>query len=147
MKRKIVIISIILGIIASIAGAYYYFNPLKPRVTIAGHVIYTDYAITPEQQSTGLSYRESLPADSGMLFLFRSRENRTFWMHEMRIPLDIIWIDGNQIADISKNVPILTDGAWTVAMPKVPVDRVLEVNAGTVDRLGLKIGDSVRYNR
>jgi uncharacterized membrane protein (UPF0127 family) len=64
-------------------------------------------------------------------------------MKGMRIPLDIIWIDDTTIVDVSENVPVATDGAYPSYLPTKPVNKVLEVNAGVVRKLGISIDDIV----
>ena len=79
-----------------------------------------------------------------MLFIFADKQVRQFWMKDMHFPLDMIWIDGDTIVDISENVPPPGAGEEPVIVyPKAPVDKVLEVNAGEVEKYGLKSGQRV----
>ena len=127
---------------------YYFKNPLTPKLSIEGKIFTYDLAITPQEHERGLSGRDPLPENHGMLFVFEHKEQFAFWMKEMKFSLDMIWIDDNKIVDISKNVPIPTAGQrLPIYSPKQVVNRVFEVNAGTADRLGLKEGDSVTYLR
>ncbi len=113
------------------------------RVTIKNHHYLVETAATLEQQAKGLAQRDSLAAGHGMIFPFSKKRMLAFTMHGMRFPLDIIWIADGKIVDMSKN--ILPDTGLTASAyrPSVPVDLVLEVNAGTADTDGLQIGDSV----
>ncbi|HZT52195.1 MAG TPA: DUF192 domain-containing protein [Stellaceae bacterium] len=100
-----------------------------------------ELALTPEQQEQGLMYRKALAPDAGMLFVFPETQTATFWMKNTLIPLDMLFIaaDGH-IADIHERaVPL----AETLIASKVPVRAVLELNGGTVARLGIKDGDLV----
>jgi uncharacterized protein len=143
--KKIIIIPILLILVAVI---YAYINNFyKPKITINGYPIYLELAITPDQITQGLSYRKKLDQNTGMLFVFGNSDFRPFWMKEMKFPLDFIWLDGNKIVDLSKNIPILTDNAWTVVRPNYPVNRVLELNAGTIDKLHITTESSVLYNK
>jgi len=127
---------------------YYVKNPLTPKLSIEGNVFTYELAITPQEHEHGLSGRDPLPQNHGMLFVFDHKEQVSFWMKEMKFSLDMIWIDDNKIVDISKNVPAPIEGQrLPIYSPKKPVNRVFKVNAGTADKLGLKEGDTVTYLR
>jgi uncharacterized membrane protein (UPF0127 family) len=102
-----------------------------------------ELALTPAQQEQGLMFRRSMAADAGMLFVFPATAPQIFWMHNTLIPLDMLFIaaDG-RIADIHERAVPMSDA--TIAS-KVPVLAVLELNGGTVSRLGIKVGDLVRH--
>ncbi len=107
-----------------------------------------EVADTKEKRALGLGKRASLPTESGMLFIMEQRGKPTFWMKGMLIPLDFLWIDGNQVADILQNVqpPVAgqADSSLQLYSPITNVDRVLEVNAGYVAAHGIKVGDIIR---
>jgi uncharacterized membrane protein (UPF0127 family) len=141
---KPLIIAIVLAISAT--AVYYYINPLVPKLSINKHIITYELAITPAEIQQGLSGRDPLPENHGMLFVFNHKEQYTFWMKEMKFPLDMLWIEDNTVIDISKNVPIpVPDQTLPLFSPKRPANRVLELNAGTADKLGIKEGDVVTY--
>ena len=82
----------------------------------------------------------------GMLFPYDHKEQFEFWMKGMTFPLDFIWIDGKTVADITENVqPPSGDVRPTIVKPMVAVDKILEVNAGTVARIGINVGDTVEF--
>jgi uncharacterized membrane protein (UPF0127 family) len=64
-----------------------------PYVIIAGVRLSVEVADTPAERGRGLSGREMLPENSGMLFVFDTPGRYGFWMYGMKFPLDIIWID------------------------------------------------------
>jgi uncharacterized protein len=139
MKRTIVYLLILLGIFTV---WFYTKNPLTTRVEIKGHFFTVDIAATGAEKAKGLGERDNMPQNHGMLFPYDHKEQYGFWMKGMRFPIDIIWIEDHTIVDISKNVPIATSGALPSYYPKKPVNKILELNAGTVDRLGIEIGDT-----
>ena len=100
-----------------------------------------ELALSPQQQAQGLMYRRSLPADAGMLFVYRPARPVSMWMKNTLIPLDMLFIGADRrIAHIvERTVPLSTE---TISSIK-PVSSVLELNAGTVSRLGIKPGDAV----
>lgn len=114
---------------------------------IKDHEFRIEIADSAAEQAQGLSGRTLLDKDAGMLFLMSSRDQHVFWMKDMQFPLDIIWIDGDTIADISADVPVpLTETYIPRIQPKSPVDRVLEINAGEAKRRGINSGDKVEYS-
>lgn len=119
------------------------------KLTIGNKVtILVEIADTPEKTTLGLSYRDSLPENHGMLFVFPEAHTPTFWMYEMKFPLDMIWIgEDNTIVDITENVPHPSPGTSETDLPhyspKVPAKMVLEVNGGFVERHQIKLADRV----
>jgi uncharacterized membrane protein (UPF0127 family) len=107
------------------------------------HRFAIELALTPEEQAQGLMFRRSLAADAGMLFDFGETRDAAFWMKNTLIPLDMLFIDGDgHVADIHERaVPLSEDPIES----KVPVRAVLEVNGGTVGRLGIHVGDVVHH--
>lgn len=117
------------------------------RLSIDGAVFSAEVASTGLEQTRGLSFRPSLGAHDGMLFLFGSGSTQTFWMKDMNFPLDMIWISGNTVVGFTQNAPAPASGVqlWSLPIYSSPpnTDKVLEVNAGTVAKYNIKVGDSV----
>lgn len=100
-----------------------------------------ELALTPDQQEQGLMYRPHLAADAGMLFVMAQPQIMTFWMHNTLIPLDMLFIAaGGKIVDLHERAMPMSDATIVSHAPAIAV---LELNGGTVDRLGIKIGDVV----
>jgi hypothetical protein len=94
-------------------------------------------------RAQGLMFRRSMPADQGMLFDFARVEPVSMWMQNTYLPLDMLFIraDGT-IARIAAN----TEPLSTRTIPSgEPVLAVLELNAGTAAKLGIKPGDRVEH--
>jgi uncharacterized membrane protein (UPF0127 family) len=120
----------------------------EEQLSIDGATFNVEIASTMLEQARGLSFRPSLSAHAGMLFLFGgSGSVQSFWMKDMNFPLDMIWISGNTVAGFAQNVPAPASGApiWSLPVYTSPdsVDKVLEVNAGTVAKYNIKAGDAV----
>ena len=125
-------------------------GPLLPSVRVGDATFTVEVAATVAQRSQGLSGRPSLDQRTGMLFVFESEGQYSFWMREMRFPLDILWIDAQcTVADISFNVPTPEPGQTLPELPRFspsrPVQFVLEINAGAVDGAGIAVGDAVAF--
>ena len=140
LYRRLVYLIIIIFIIISI---YYYFHPFQTTVFIKNIPIYVDLAINDTERQKGLGEREHLDDGRGMLFVFPNPEKFQFWMKDMQFPLDFIWIKDNVVIDLTKNVPIYTDGVYTRLQPSEPVNKILEVNAGFIDKNQIQIGDPI----
>ncbi len=95
-----------------------------------------------EKLSKGLGERDGLCDKCGMLFEFSEKERHSFWMKEMRFNLDIIWIDGNEIVYIAKNI---SHNSSETINPEVKADKVLEIKGGLADRIGIKAGDVIEF--
>lgn len=102
-----------------------------------------ELALTPQQQARGLQGRRALAADSGMLFDFGPSSSVAMWMKDTYIPLDMLFIanDGRIIAVAANTTPLSLD----VIRPPGLVRAVLELNAGTAARLGLRVGQRVDH--
>lgn len=101
---------------------------------------------TTEERSKGLSNREKLDDNSGMIFVFSKGSKPTFWMKDTKIALDIIWINDNKIVGIEKNVQPEIDKKDSelkkYTSPSI-IDYVLEVNAGFSDKNNIKVDQSL----
>ncbi|MDD5547684.1 MAG: DUF192 domain-containing protein [Candidatus Pacebacteria bacterium] len=119
---------------------------VKKSVSINGHIIETEISKSFAQLSKGLSGRTSLDEGKGMLFIFNFPAKYGFWMKDMKFPLDMIWIKNGKITGIEKNVlPPPQTGGLKIYYPPGAIDRVLEVNAGESDKIGIKTGDQIEY--
>jgi uncharacterized membrane protein (UPF0127 family) len=119
-------------------------------VIIGGVPFSLELAVSPAEQSQGLSDRDSLPLRTGMLFPQRREQVPTFWMRRMRFPLDFVWISADcTVGDITEDVPPPASGTpdnnLPIYSPLVEVLYVLELNAGEVSENGLGIGDEVTF--
>ncbi|MEX2080783.1 MAG: DUF192 domain-containing protein [Dehalococcoidia bacterium] len=100
----------------------------------AGATVDVELVRTPEERRVGLMFRESLPEDRGMLFLFPGDHSTGFWMLDTPLPLDIAYIaaDGT-VLEVNEGVPFNT----TIIQPQGPYRYTLEVNQGWFERHGL----------
>lgn len=119
----------------------------KALVNIGSRTFHADVANDMFSRAKGLSGREALAVDEAMLFVFPLAWRYSFWMKGMKFNLDIVWIRNGLVADVSENVlaPAPGDSIFKIskARPSVAADSVLEVVAGTIQNLGIKIEDKV----
>ena len=113
-------------------------------VTGNGHFVFTvEVASTPAQHAWGLTGRTSLPPSAGMLFDLGEVRPVSMWMKGAVIPLDMLFIDAaGGIVNIEHNA---APGSEHKIPSLAPVRAMLEVNAGTAQRLGIAPGDRLLH--
>jgi uncharacterized membrane protein (UPF0127 family) len=123
---------------------------LKPTTTlqIANHRFQAVIATTPNEQAQGLAGVTEIGPDQAMYFPLDNQPNVTFWMKDMVIPIDIIWVAQGHIVGINANVPppapnTSTDHLVRYNSPVSALDGVIETAANRSRQLGLKAGDNV----
>lgn len=146
-RRLMVFLAIVLALLAVflyLAWRQRQFG--RAWVTLGDDIrVAVEVADTDETRRQGLSGRDALTADSGMLFLFARPDRFGFWMKEMKFSIDIIWIRGSEIVDLTTDVPPpAPGGALQTYFPRYPIDRVLEVPAGFCREHGLRTGMTVK---
>jgi uncharacterized protein len=148
--KQIFLPLVAVGIFIVLVGLYTK-NPgiIKTKtLTIGSKSISVEIAKTAETRAKGLSGRSTLSEDSGMLFVFDTQDvTPIFWMKEMLIPIDIIWINDDRVVKIDKNVSPPEANTPDAKLPTYsaggPIDYVLEVSSGLSDKNGIKIADPV----
>jgi hypothetical protein len=114
-------------------------------VTVHGTEIRVEVADTVSTRTQGLSGRETLPENMGMLFVFDVSGVYGFWMKDMLFPIDIIWIDKNKtVVHIRKGVSPDTYPSSFSSMKKALY--VLEIKAHLSDELNIREGDVIEIN-
>ena len=120
----------------------------KKEIIIGDKSLLVEVADTQEARSKGLSGRESLGENEGMLFVFEKEDSLPgFWMKDMNFSIDIIWINDSRVSQISKEVPAPTpdtpDRSLPIYTPGTAIDYVLEVSAGFSDKNNISEGSLV----
>ncbi len=102
-----------------------------------------EIAKTDQEVQTGLMYRESMKKNQGMLFVFPQIRERSFYMKNTRIPLDLIFLDNNKtIVSFQENAKPFNEASLP---SNAPAQFVLEVNAGFAEKWLLEVGDKMDY--
>jgi uncharacterized protein len=152
MKKFLFIFSLVLLFVFSL---FLYFSQIhtKPfligplgEVIMAGKVFLVHIADTDIARESGLSGWSQLSDDQGMFFVFEKTDDYGFWMKDMNFPIDIIWIDQNfKINHIENEVSPAT---FPKAFYGGPTSLyVLEVSAGEARKLGVLVGDFIKFNK
>ena len=118
-----------------------------PYIELKGKRFTVEVAESREKQALGLMFRESMPDDHGMVFIFPAEGMRSFWMKNTKIPLDIFYFDEDlRLVNVSENTPPCRSSRCPGYPSTGPAKYVLELNAGKAAELGVKPGDELKLH-
>jgi hypothetical protein len=138
IRRNLVLLTIAAVLFPSVSLA------LETKTITVGSVKLTvEVADDPFERSLGLMYRDYLPEDRGMLFVYPDEQYRAFWMKNTKIPLSIAFADAEGLIVGIMDMAV-DDGAVRYRSPG-PARYALEVNRGWFVRRGIKAGDIIRF--
>lgn len=144
MKIIILILCIIL-LVLIILKIDHLISP--QTVKIGNHTFSLYLATTSRDQEVGLARFSKIESNQGMLFLFDKPDYYSFWMKNMKFPIDIIFISQNRIVDIFQNVPTpKNNNNLPTYTTGEKADKVLEINAGLSNAYKIRISDNVLLN-
>jgi uncharacterized membrane protein (UPF0127 family) len=110
-------------------------------ISIKGYALTVELATIPAARACGMSHRNKLPQNHGMLFIFPDLRPISFWMKDTKIFLSIAFLDDSgQIFSIQDMTPMQTDSAYDSSRP---ARYALEVNQGWFSTHGISVGDVV----
>lgn len=120
---------------------FYGCNENGHFIEINGVKLYIEIALTDQEKMTGLMFRQSLPENHGMLFIFDKEQVLNFWMKNTSIPLSIAYIRENGlIIGIYDMKPYDETPISSI----YPCKYALEVNKGWFSKNNIKSGDSIK---
>ena len=142
-KIKLIFVLVIMFLITLL-----FFIPLTDNNDKAcfedGFCVNVEIRDTPEERTLGLMFRESLDEKAGMLFIFEQPGEYSFWMKNMKISIDMIFLNENkEIVTIHENVPPCITEECELYRPAAPVIYVIETKAGFSDIHNLEVGQKV----
>lgn len=118
--------------------------PVTATAEAQGKTFGLEVAKTSAQQSLGLMFRSELPDDRGMLFPFSSPRRASFWMKDVPVPLDMVFLRRGVVVAIAQAPPCRTEPCPTYGPDNNQlVDQVLELRGGRTAEIGLQSGDAV----
>jgi uncharacterized membrane protein (UPF0127 family) len=115
--------------------------PRTVTMKIGNGTFQLEVAANDHDQQQGLMYRESMPLDHGMIFVFAEEKERVFWMKNTLIPLDIVYVNAaERVVSIKHGVPLQEE-------PTIPSDEpmkwAIELNDGVAAATGLRVGNKL----
>ncbi len=136
-------------IVIALAGAAWAYadsvRPLAVKPLKVGKAVFSvEVADTFMSRGKGLSGHAPLAARQGMLFVFPVPDGGAFWMQGMLFPLDFVWIRKGMVMGVTADARPMSETGYKLYYPPMPVDRVLELRAGTAKKFGIRIGDRVQ---
>lgn len=150
-KYKLVFILLALISFFIYALAFHVKKTDTVYINLGQNTIRAKVADTEHLRSMGLSYTEKIDDNAGMLFIFDEVGTKNFWMRGMYFDIDIIWIDENkQVVGFFENVKKESFNQQNPELSKIykspdNTKYVLEVNAGVIERLKVKTGDTLNF--
>ena len=122
--------------------------PISAQAEIGGQIIQLEVAETPHQQALGLMYRTELADDRGMLFPFNPPRRVSFWMKNVSISLDMIFLFQGAVVAIAADVPPCTSAPCDVYGPggRQLVDQVIELRGGRAAELDIQVDGVITIN-
>jgi uncharacterized membrane protein (UPF0127 family) len=120
---------------------------LKAKVTVRGLELNADLAVTQEQMAKGLAVKDELEENESMLFVFGEPSRHSFWMKDMKFPIDILWLDSDgKVVHIEKNLqPCLSVLVCTNYSPNTDSQYVLETVSGFTQRHNVNVGTDIDF--
>ena len=145
VKKKILKLVGVAALLVLLAGYFFWRNnaalKIEPdQIVIRGHIFKIETVVSESAKEKGLGGRQSICADCGMLFVFDKPGKYGFWMKDMQFALDLLWLKDGRVIFLKKNI---APSFMQTMLPAEKADRVLELNAGTVDKLGIAVGDQI----
>ena len=105
-----------------------------------------EIASDPHSREIGLMYRDSLAENKGMIFIFDKSDEVGFWMKNVRIPLDMLFVSHSKIVKVEKDVPICKNDPCSVYTSDAAVDSVIELKDGFCDKYNIKAGQTIEFS-
>jgi uncharacterized membrane protein (UPF0127 family) len=132
--------------------------PPREKVVIRGEVFELEIAADYASRARGLMGREKIEDHGGMLFVYRDSRPRTFWMKNCRVDIDLLYLGSKgrivRVHRMKKEPPRREDETewqyeWRLKSypSRRPAQYVIELKAGTIDRLKLRRGQTIELDR
>ena len=126
------------------AGLIFYLikKPEQGQICFGNDCFAVEIASRAKDRQKGLMFREDLEKDKGMLFVFKKEGEYSFWMKNVLMPLDIIWLDKDKkVVHIAENCQPCPQPPCPSIKPGKKAKYVLEINGGLALKKGIKEGD------
>jgi uncharacterized protein len=123
------------------------FQNNRIKVSINGYEILADIAISTEQKAKGLSIKDNMKEDEGMLFVYDMQSGQAFWMKDMKFPIDINWLEvRGSVVHIEDGLkPCIPSLTCLTYSPSREAQYVLETVAGFSKKYQFTIGTHVDF--
>lgn len=150
-QKKKRIITLVLMAIFLMSASFFLIDRKDETIIVVsfpnGRTLETEVADTPEKLLFGLAFRETLPANSGMLYIFESTGQNHIWTKGYHFPVDMIWIDeSHHVVGLKAQVaPCLEDVCPQYSSSPEAVRYAIQTEAGFIEREGITVGQELKY--
>lgn len=151
MTWKCAVITIIIILLLALGISFLYslwFDNVTKTVRVGDNEFVARIADDDVERERGLGGVASLADNEGMLFLFSGKAVRSFWMKGMTFPIDLLWISDNVVVAFEAGMQPergVSDNNLRLYPSPQPVDTVLELNSGVIEKFNIQAGDRVRF--
>ena len=114
----------------------------KVEVRVGGARVIAEVMRSDAKRQQGLSGREGLAENEGMMFIFDKAEAHSFWNKDMKFPIDILWMARGEVAGVSP-LPMYDGASPAIITAPSPADVVLEVPAGFAAERAITAGNTI----
>ena len=152
--RVLFLVSICLGLFGCGGGSDAVEDYNSRAVTLPdGTIVKAEVMMNKADMARGMMFRDTLPEGRGMLFIHGAPERYPYWMYQVKIPLDIVWMDRQKrVVEVVENAPpcrgkaseCQTPGAGTYGGTEVATF-VLELPGGYARKHGIVKGEFLRF--
>jgi hypothetical protein len=112
----------------------------------SGRQLSAELMLTDEERALGLMFRDRLPQDRALLFVFEEAQYHSFWMKNCRFPIDMVWLDSERrVVHVAESVPPCKRDPCPSYQPLRRALYVVEMNAGQARREHMRIGSLVEF--
>jgi uncharacterized membrane protein (UPF0127 family) len=151
LKKSITLLFACFFIISAYGAAQNNQSKLPLGIVSINHAVFqVEIADNDATRMQGLSGRLALGKDKGMYFVFPFARTLSFWMKDMRFPLDIVWIKDNAVIGVSRDILSPASGTALQDLKRYnspqPADSVLELDAGSARAAGIEVGNKVVFS-
>ena len=150
-QKKKRIVTLALMAIFLMSASFFLIDRKEETIIVVsfpnGRELEAEVADTPEKLLVGLAFREALPVNGGLLYIFESTGQNHLWTKAYRFPVDMMWVDeSHHIVGLNENVaPCQLDDCPKYSSSPEVVRYAIQTEAGFIKREGVTIGQELKY--
>ena len=134
----------VIFIFIGISGCKNYSS--KNTVVINNQKIKVEIIKSGNKTKNGLKIEKSLAANSGKLFLFQKKGDYAFNTKDLKFPIDLVFISGDQVIGVIKNLRLSNENGYAPEyFPSEPIDKALSLKSGEAEKFGIKRGIIIKF--
>jgi uncharacterized membrane protein (UPF0127 family) len=149
-RKKRIIMMILLALLLMSASVFLVERKESSVIVVtfpSGVQLETEVADTPEKLLFGLAFRDTLPPNGGMLYIFEQNGMHRVTTREYRFPVDILWVDeGHHVVHMLEHAePCVKDPCALLGPPPEAVRYVIQAESGFIKKAGVAKSDELKY--